>query len=710
MFALPVALAQASRAAAVHPGAASVSEPQVAAARTMTLLDAGWRFLRNDVPDAAGVVFDDSAWNSVTLPHTFNGADGDDGGSYYRGPAWYRRTLTLDRVPPGRRLWIQLDGAALVTDLWINGAHVGRHQGGFAAFRFDVTERLKPGRNAIAVRVDNSRSPTIAPLGGDFTVFGGLYRHVRLIEVPEVHIDLGDHGGPGVYLTTKALNRSAAALDARLLVRNDGAGAVRVPVTIKISDAQGTSVATATMQATIAGRQSRDITLPLRISRPHLWAGRVDPYLYTATAEISGDTVSVPLGLRTIGIDPDRGLLLNGRPYSLHGVNLFHPGRPGRGLAVTDAEIDADVEQVAELGATGMRLVHFQHPQQVYDEADRRGLLVWTEIPLNGISDPSPEFAANTAEQMRELIRQNYNHPSVMLWGLGNEIYATTPDVPLILQSMQEVAHAEDPSRPTAYAHCCQADDHEKAKVSDVIGFNRYFGWYPGQDDTMGAWAARFHAQYPMRSFAVSEYGAGASIRHQQSPPPAKNVPESGWHPEQAQTEYHVENWRALEARPYIFGTFVWVAFDLASDGRHEGDRPGINDKGLVTYDRSTRKDAYYWYQANWSSVPMIHLTDRRLDRRSEAATMVRAFTNAADATLSVNGRLVGRAKAKDHEVRWPEVPLAMGDNLLTVTAGAARDTMQLTRVAASAAGASEIPELDAAKTTDAPATKPPGQ
>ena len=701
---------EASAPAIRHSSPASAGAPRFGAARTGTLLDAGWRFNRNDVAGAAAAGFDDSGWESVTLPHTFNGADGDDGGTYYRGPAWYRRYLTLERVPAGRRLWVQFDGAALVTDLWVNGAHLGRHEGGYAAFRFDATTALKPGRNLIAVRVDNTRFPSISPLGGDFTIFGGLYRHVRLIEVPDVHIDLGDHGGPGVYLVTRELDHARAVLDARVLLQNDGPRRVRAPVTIKVTDAQGELVASETARAKIEAGGSVSISIPLTLFQPHLWQGRTDPYLYTVTADVNGDTVSVPLGLRTIKIDPERGLLLNGRPYPLHGVDLFHPGRPGRGLAVTDAEIDADVEELAELGATGLRLVHFQHPQEVYDQADRRGLLLWTEIGLNGAIDPGPPFAANASEQMRELIRQNYNHPSVMLWGIGNEVYATTADVTRVLRTVQGVAHQEDPSRPTVYAHCCQADDNEKANVTDVIGFNRYFGWYPGQKGSIGQWADGFHAQHPTRAFAVSEYGAGASIRQQQLPPPLQNVPESGWHPEQAQTEYHVANWRELATRPYLFGTYVWVAFDLASDGRHEGDRPGINDKGLVTYDRSTRKDAYYWYQANWSSLPMIHLTDRRVDRRNEAAVAIRAFTNAPDAVLSVNGHLIGRAVAKDHEVRWLGVPLTMGVNLVSVSAGSARDMMCLTRVVASAAGASEIPDMVAKKAEDAPTGRPPGQ
>lgn len=681
--------------------------------RTITSVDAGWEFRRGDLSSAGGVEGDEKAWEAVTLPHSYNGADGDDGGTYYRGPAMYRRTLTLDRVPDGRRLWLQFDGAALTTDVWVNGKPVGRHEGGHAAFRLDITGALRTGANRIVVRTDNSRRPAIAPLAGDFTIFGGLYRHVWLIDVPDVHIDMADYGGPGVYVTTTSLNDRDAALAARVLIRNDGRRADRLPVEVVVRDATGAIVATAATAVRLRAGTSLTTTLPLTIERPYRWQGRTDPYLYSVTARVgSGDAVTVPLGLRTIKVDPQTGFLLNGAPYPLHGVNLFHSGRPGRGLAVTDREVAEDMQTLDELGVTGVRLVHFQHSQTAYDEADRRGFAIWTEIGVNGVIDPGQRFTANAAQQMRELIRQNYNHPSVVMWGIGNEVYATTPDVARLLKEVQAVAHTEDASRPTVYAHCCQADDNAKAEVTDIIGFNRYFGWYPGQGGTIGAWADGFHAAHPTRAFAVSEYGAGASIRHQQLPPPAENRPESGWHPEQAQTRYHQDNWLQLRARPYLFGTFVWVAFDLASDGRHEGDRPGINDKGLITYDRAVRKDAFYWYQANWSAVPMIHLADSRLTIRSEPTVPIRAFTNAIAGTLTVNERIIGTAPAVDHVVAWTAVPLQPGINKVSVRAEGASvsDTMQLVRQPVSAFGASAIPEQVAPMPMPTKSAAPPGQ
>ncbi|WP_395331914.1 glycoside hydrolase family 2 TIM barrel-domain containing protein [Novosphingobium sp. BL-8H] len=676
----------------------------------MISLDAGWMFHRGDVKDAQEPAFDDREWTAITLPHTFNGADGDDGGTYFRGAGWYRRTMTLERLVPERRVWLQFDGAAIATEVWVNGQKVGRHEGGYAGFRFDVTSVLRAGNNTIAVRTDNAPSRSITPLGGDFTVFGGLYRHVWLVEVPLAHIDMADLGGPGVYVTTRELDAKRAKIEARVLLRNDGPADDRMPLTVLVRDPSGNIVSTSRRLVRITANMAISTTISLSIDAPHMWQGRSDPYLYSVTAELGGDAVTVPLGLRSIAFDPKRGFLLNGQPYLLHGVNLFHSGRPGRGLAVSDSEVVQDMQTLDELGVTGVRFAHFQHSQTAYDEADRRGFAIWTELGLNGVSDPGQKFLQNAAMQLRELIRQNYNHPSVILWGLGNEVYATTPDVPRLLGALQAVAHEEDHSRPTVYAHCCQADDDKKAMVTDVIGFNRYFGWYPGQEGTIGSWAQRYHAQHPSRAFAVSEYGAGGSILHQQLVPPEDNAPASGWHPEQAQTRYHIENWRELKDLSYVWGKFVWVAFDLASDGRHEGDRPGINDKGLVTYDRSVRKDAFYWYQANWSSVPMIHLADRRLARRSEAQTLVRAFTNDSEATLSVNGRSLGRAEVTDHIVQWRSVPLQMGDNLIVVETPGARDEMHLVRIVPSALGASEIPQNVMPQTSSIPTNKPPGQ
>lgn len=641
--------------------------------RVVTSLDAGWRVHAGEVSEGERADLSDSNWLPATLPHTVNAGDGEVGGGYYRGPSWYRRTLEVSEIPSDRRAFLQFDGAAVRADIFVNGNRLIRHDGGFAAFRVDITDALHRGTNLIAVRTDNSKSLAIAPMGGDFTVFGGLYRSVSLVETANVHIDMLDHGGPGLYGSVKSLSDKQATVAALVRLRNDGRHDAQAVVTVRIRDALGREVATASNAISLPANKSAELSLPLIVASPHRWNGRRRPYLYRLDAEVKADDavddVSVPLGFRTIEFDPQRGFLLNGRPYPLHGVNYFHPERPGSGTAVTDAQVDQDMNLLEELGATGLRLVHFQHPQRVYDDADRIGLPVWTELPLNGVIDRSGDFRANVDEQMRELIRQNYNHPSVILWGIGNEVYATDPAVAETLRSATATARAEDPSRPTVYAHCCQADDDPKAMISDVIGFNRYFGWYPDQKGSIGAWAERYHSLHPKRPFAVSEYGAGASVRQQQLPPPAVNQPGSGWHPEQAQTLYHRRNWAELRNKPYLFGTFVWVAFDLASDGRHEGDRAGMNDKGLVTYDRSIRKDAYYWYQADWSEQPVLHLLDKRLKHRPSEHIAIDAVSNAATVSLSVNGKLVGQSPVVDHVAHFAHVSLQPGANQVQATA-----------------------------------------
>jgi len=637
------------------------------ASRQSTELAAGWLFKRGDVAGAAEPSFEAKDWDEVTLPHSFNAGDGEQP-NYYRGPTWYRRNLEIGAIRPSRRLFIQFDGAATAADVWLNGKLIGRHEGGHAGFRFDLTGALAPGRNLLAVRVDNSQTRVIAPLAGDFTIFGGLYRSVSLIETDDIHVDLLDHGGPGVRAKATRIDAGSAEVAVTARVANDGPRARRMPVIGRILDADGREVARGTATVVVPPRGVRAATVDIRLPNPRRWDGVRDPYLYRLVTRLgkTGDEVTVPLGIRTFRIDPERGFILNDKPYLLHGANLQHSARPGVGNAVSRAEIEEDFAIMREMGATGVRLAHFQHPRAAYEEADRLGLGVWTEVGVVGEIEDTPAFRANATQQLKELIAQTTNHPSVMMWGLGNEVYADEPKVARILGELHEVAKAADPGRPTVYAHCCQADNHPKALVTDVIGFNKYFGWYKDQGPlTMDSWAERFHTALPSRAFAVSEYGAGASIRHQADPPGPVDPP-SSWHPEQYQTEYHERNWRILSAKPYLFATFIWVAFDFASAGRHEGDRRGINDKGLVTYDRKARKDAWYWYRANWSDKPMLHITSRRFAIRHDPAAEVKAYTNAGPVTLFVNGVEVGTQEPVDHILRW-RITLSEGVNRIEV-------------------------------------------
>ncbi|HSI17549.1 MAG TPA: glycoside hydrolase family 2 TIM barrel-domain containing protein [Sphingomonas sp.] len=641
-------------------------------ARERTELNAGWRHYRGPATGAERATFDDREWPAVTLPHTFNGSDGDDGDTYYRGPGWYRRTLTAD-LAPGTRAILQFDGAATVTDVWINGRFVGQHAGGYARFRFDITPYLVRGANSLAVRVDNTKRPDVAPLGGDFTVFGGLYRAVSLLIVPGVHLDAGDHGSDGVRLFQRNVSAAGADLEIRSRITNDRAVPAQVAVTTTVRDAAGRVVGRASGRIDVPGRATRPITQSLHIARPHLWNGTGDPYLHSVTVETSAggsrDRAREPLGFRSIALDPSRGLLLNGRPYAVRGVNYFHPGRPGVGLAVGDAEIAQDIAILREMGATGLRLVHFQHPERVYQLADKLGLLVWTEVPLNGPTDPGTDFADNLATQMRELIAQTGNHPSVIIWGIGNEVWPSA-DTRRLMARLREVAHEEDPTRPTSYAHCCIADLDPQARIAEVTGYNRYYGWYTGSLDQIGAWADDVHTRAPDLPMSISEYGAGASILHHGMPAAGPPTPPGRWHPEEYQAAFHEAYWRQLRARPWLWSTFIWTAFDLASDGRDEGDRPGINDKGLVSYDRKVRKDAYFWYQANWSAALMVHLAGRRdTPRRDTGGPDLRAYSNGEVVEARIDGRVLPPVSVVDHVASWQRLDLAEGFHRIELVA-----------------------------------------
>lgn len=653
-----------------------------ALAAEVTPLSDGWRFVRQDVEGAQAPRYDDAGWEAVSTPHTYNIADSGIGGAkargepegvYYRGPAWYR--LTLDQAPePGRRYFLQFDGAALKADVFLNGRAIGTHEGGYAAFRYDVTDALTAGGNLLAVRVDNARNTRFAPLNGDFNVFGGLYREVKLVETADLHVDLMAHGGPGLHGRTLSIGDGQAMIGARTLVRNDREAAATFDVVTRVVDADGQVVAEERASATLPAGQGQAVGQTLTLDNPRLWEGRSSPYLYRLTTEIvengqTLDTADVPLGVRTVGLDQQGRFLLNGQPYALYGANIQMPTRFGKGPIVSDAEIDEDMRIMFDMGVTALRLAHMQHPQRVFEEANRLGLLLTTEVPLIDDMDPSDQFRENLVQQMRELIAQNDNHPSVALWGIGNELRTSGDAANRLLAALQSTAKELDPSRLTTYAHCCLDDDDPIAQHSDTVSYNRYFGWYWTEPKDIGPWADELHARMPDRPIGVSEYGAGASILHQEDPVMRRPVADGYWHPEQWQTTFHEVHWRELGRRPFLWSNFIWVGFDFPSFKRNEGDRPAINDKGLVTEDRQVRKDAYFWYQANWSDVPMLHITSRRDVNKRIQRVKVKVLSNLPEIQLRLNGGDWTTVPVEDHAAVW-EIDLARGENVVEATDG----------------------------------------
>ncbi len=665
---------------AIHGRAGTVAGPD---GRIRLDLGPGWRFLPADEPRAAEAAFDDRGWQRVDLPHTWNALDGEDGGNdYRRGPGWYRRHLALDASLSGRRLYLQFDGASLMADVYVNGAHLGTHRGGFARFRFDATGVLRPGAdNVIAVRVDNGKLG-FPPTSADFTFFGGLYRAVSLVATDPVQVSTMDYGSPGVFIEQERVSTQAASILVRAEIENHGAVPRYVDVKITVLDTSpsGEAVAAATAQsfrAFLDAGASSEVAKAITLERPHLWNGRADPHLYTVRVELHpvaangapgdlSDAVEQPLGVRAFAVDPDRGFLLNGRHVDLHGFNR-HQDWPDKGWAISDGEEAQDFALMMDIGATAVRASHYQQSDSWYSRCDRSGIVAWAEIPFVDEALPTPEFLENAKDQMRELIRQNFNHPAICFWGVGNETSGPVSDG--VIAALAGLVRQEDPARLSTYAsHHDNADPRNWH--TDVVAFNRYFGWYHGANSEFAEWLDRTRADYPRARFAMSEYGAGASIA-QHAENPQRPDPRGPFHPEEYQSELHEAYWAALKARPYVWAKFIWCLHDFASDGRNEGDHPGRNDKGLVTYDRRTKKDAYYFYKANWSQDPVLHVNSSRFEPRVCPLTDVRVYSNAPRVELELNGVSQGVREdpGSDRVFVWRGVRLAPGANHVLATA-----------------------------------------
>jgi beta-galactosidase len=645
------------------------------ATRTDTLLDSSWKFLRKDQSGAQGTAFDDASWSDVNLPHTFNATDGQDGGNnYYRGVSWYRRHYMLPAEAAGKRVYLQFDGANVVSDVYVNGTLLGQHRGGFARFRFDATAALKAGAdNVIAVKVSNANAADVAPLDADFTFFGGLYRDMHLLITDPVHLDVLDHASSGVYLDTSEVTAASAKLRARVRVQNDGASAQAVTITTTLVRADGSVETTLSASGSVPAGKAQEFASSATIEKPHLWSGIEDPYVYTAYVQVQAgsaltDWVASPLGFRYFSIDPAQGFSLNGKYLDLHGVNR-HQDRLNKGWAITDKEHDQDMALIREMGATVIRLSHYQQAEHFHDLADRNGLVLWAEIPLVNSIGSSSAFTANATQQLTELIRQNYNHPAIIFWGIGNEQRSDNSATNALLTTLNSLVHTEDPSRLSTYAACCTSDTGGLPAHSDVVGYNTYYGWYDafGTSAQFGAWADSLHAAKPTWKIGVSEYGAGAGIT-QHADNPSQPDPYGTPHPEEWQNLVHESHWRQMKTRRYLWSKIIWNMFDFAVDGRDEGDTPGRNDKGLVSYDRETKKDAFFWYKANWTTTPVVYITSRRFTRRSTATVPVKVYTNLDAVTLEVNGESVAAGTAADHVFSWPSIALRAGANTIVAS------------------------------------------
>ena len=625
-------------------------------------INTGWQFAK-DTTQVPGMLPAD--WEVVDLPHSWNAVDGQDGGGdYFRGTCCYVKELVTSQLPVADKYYLEICGANSSADVYVGGKHLAHHDGGYSTWRVDITEALGEGA-AVAITVNNAPNDTVYPQMADFTFYGGLYRNVNLICVSESHFDLETFGGPGIKVTP-IVDGNNANVEVEVFTTGKTDNQV---IKYTIFDAEGTMLHTA-----ISG----DTKAAFVIENVHLWHGRKDPYLYNVTAElIDGecvlDNVSTRFGCRYYEIDPDKGFILNGEAYPLRGVSR-HQDRWGIGNALLPEHQKEDIELICEVGATTIRLAHYQHDQYFYDLCDEYGQIIWAEIPY--ISQHMATGRENTISQMKELITQNYNHPSIVVWGLSNEITMNGADDPDLLENhniLNDLVHEMDKTRLTTMACISMCDMKEPyVQIPDVVSYNHYFGWYGGTTDMNGPWFDKFHETFPNKPIGVSEYGCEALNWH-------TSTPRQGDYTEEYQAYYHEELIKQLFTRPYLWATHVWNMFDFGADSRNEGGENGQNHKGLMTFDRSYKKDAFYAYKAWLSDEPFVHLCGKRYIDRVEDVTKVTVYSNLPEVELFVNGESLSKKAAADHFFYF-DVPNA-GESTLVAIAGECRDESTIRKV-----------------------------
>ena len=630
--------------------------------RKIININDNWSFIKNSAQ--APTVLPDAAEN-VNLPHTWNAADGTDGGNdYFRGSCCYARRLNLSDLPKADRYYLEINGANSSADVYMNGKRLAHHDGGYSTWRVEITNTLRE-ENIIAVIVDNAANETVYPQTADFTFYGGLYRDVNIIAVPDTHFQLDYFGGNGIKVTP-VMQENNAKISMEIYITDLKNGD---KVLYNIMDAKGDLV---------ASEESEQLFADFTIEQPHLWDGVNDPYLYTATATIIRggeplDSVSSRFGCRSFEIDPKRGFILNGREYPLRGVSR-HQDRAGFGNALTPEHHRQDMDLICEVGANTIRLAHYQHDRYFYDLCDERGMIVWAEIPY--ISRHMPTGNENTVSQLKELIIQNYNHPSIVVWGISNEITmdgAKDPDMIANHRRLNDMVHEMDRTRLTTMACITMCEiDEEIVHITDVVSYNHYFGWYGGSTDDNGVWFDKFHEKYPDRAIGCSEYGCEALNWHTSNP-------KQGDYTEEYQAHYHEELIKQLFSRKYIWATHVWNMFDFGADARAEGGENGQNHKGLVTFDRKYKKDAFYAYKAWLSSELFVHICGKRYIDRVEEVTKVTVYSNLPTVELFANGKSLGKKTVDNHFFCF-DVP-NVGKTSLKAVAGECTDESVINKV-----------------------------
>ena len=630
--------------------------------RQVINFNAKWAFSKEatEVPTEVS-----SKWNFVNLPHCWNAIDGQDGGNdYYRGTAYYAKTLDKMDLPVADRYYLEIKGANSSADVYVNGKHLAHHDGGYSTWRVDITDVLERD-NLFVVAVDNAANDKVYPQVADFTFYGGLYRDVNIIAVSDSHFDLEYYGGPGIKVTP-VMNGANADVEVEVYVTNRKDDQTFV---YTVKDAEGNVVANVTSDDNVAN---------FTIENAHLWHGRKDPYLYSVEVLlVEGtevlDNVSARFGCRSFEIHPENGFILNGEEYPLRGVSR-HQDRWGLGNALLPEHHEEDIDYICEVGCTTIRLAHYQHDQYFYDLCDEKGMVIWAEIPY--ISQHMPTGRENTISQMKELIVQNYNHPSIVVWGLSNEITMKGDTDPDLLENhhiLNDLCHEMDATRPTTIAAVSPCPmDSPYIEIPDVVSYNHYFGWYGGDTSMNGPWFDKFHEMHPDIPIGCSEYGCEALNWH-------TSKPVQGDYTEEYQAFYHEELIKQLFSRKYLWATHVWNMFDFGADARSEGGENGQNHKGLMTFDRKYKKDSFYAYKAWLSDEPFVHLCGKRYVDRVEEVTKVTVYSNQPEVELFVNGKSLGKKSSPEHFFYF-DVPNE-GESTLVAVAGELKDESVIRKV-----------------------------
>ena len=606
-------------------------------------------------------------WYWVSLPHTWNDIDGQDGGNdLYRGTAYYAKELEKIDLPKGDKYYLEFNGANSSATVYVNGKKLAHHDGGYSTWRVNITDVLED-KNLFVVEVDNAQNDRVYPQNADFTFYGGLYRNVNILALNNSHFDVEYYGGPGIKVTPEVIDTNAK-VDVEVFTTNTMENQKLVYI---LKDQEGNIIEQKETNAS-------ETLVTFEIENVHLWHGKKDPYLYSVEVLLKQDdevldNVSTRFGCRTFKIDPELGFILNGEEYPLRGVSR-HQDRWGIGNALLPEHHEEDMDMICELGATTIRLAHYQHDQYFYDLCDERGLVIWAEIPY--ISTHMPNGRENTISQMKELITQNYNHPSIVVWGLSNEITMSgesTEDLRENHTILNDLVHDMDKTRLTTIAcvSMCSMDD-PYVQIPDVVSYNHYFGWYGGDTSMNGPWFDEFHAKYPNIPIGCSEYGCEALDWHTSNP-------DQGDYTEEYQAYYHEELIKQFFTRKYMWATHVWNMFDFGADSRNEGGENGQNHKGLVTFDRKYKKDAFYAYKAWLSDEPFVHICGKRYVDRVEETTKVTVYSNQPEVELFANGVSLGKQTSPEHFFYF-EVP-NMGETTLEAIAGDCKDNSFIRKV-----------------------------